>query len=56
MWIHGNEVAGREAKIVVQSADIVFRKVPPLDIKEPARSCILGKWLERWAFHLLVSS
>ena len=54
--IHGNEVADRKAKDASISADVVFSKVPPSDLKRPIRSYILRKWQERWSSPLLANN
>ena len=56
MGIHGNEVADRKAKEATVSADVVFSKVPPSDLKRPIRSYILRKWQERWSSPLLANN
>ena len=54
--IHGNEVADAKAKDASVSAEVVFKKVPPSDLKRPIRSYILRKWQERWSSPLLANN
>ena len=54
--IHGNEVADREAKAAPQTAEVVFKKIPPSDLKAPIRSYVLRKWQERWVSPLLTNN
>ena len=45
-----------EAKIATQYANILFKKVPPSDLKRPIRTYVLKKWQERWSSPSLVNN